>query len=463
MKRHRLVKLLIPIAVLMAVLGLVVSVPVSANSTGVSIEDADADPGQQVIVPIRIDGAADLAAVEVTLSYDSAVVGVDLVADGDMGGALTHGIDNAAGVTTMAWFTATGVTGDFVLANVTLSAVGSPCDTSDLDLEVTTATDSAGADITVTVEDGLFATTPCPVMGITVAIEDATADSGEQATVPITVTDAVDLAELELTVTHDSSVVIVASYVDGDMGGMLVPDVNNAAGVTTLTWTCSAGVTGDYLLADVTLEAVGSPCDTSALDLEVTTAADSTGAAIPATAEDGVFTIPCPPAGITVAIEDATADAGQQATVPITVTGAVDLADLELTVTHDSSVVIVASYVDGDMGGTLVPDVDNAAGVTTLTWTCSAGVTGDYLLADVTLEAVGSPCDTSALDLEVTMAADSTGAAIPATAEDGEFSITCDTAAIPGLSLWAGLGAMAMVLGLAAIRYRRAALQRMKV
>jgi len=54
-------------------------------------------------------------------SYDNSVVIAESVSDGDLG-SIMSGINNTAGVTKMSWFSATGMTGDFVFAYVTLNA-----------------------------------------------------------------------------------------------------------------------------------------------------------------------------------------------------------------------------------------------------------------------------------------------------------------------------------------------------
>jgi len=122
----------------------------------VSIPDAAVgNTSNTVTVPINITGVSELASATIWLHYNSSVVWVANVTNGDLGN-VTYSMDNATGLTKMAWFSATGNTGDFVFAYVTLKAVGSRGETSPLNLEVKVLTDTAGDDIACCVDDGVF-------------------------------------------------------------------------------------------------------------------------------------------------------------------------------------------------------------------------------------------------------------------------------------------------------------------
>jgi len=131
----------------------------AGKGTVVSIPDAGAIHGSNVTVPISIDDVSDLGAIEIWLSYNSSVVEVAAVANGTLG-SLTYAIFNDNGVTKMAWFSATGETGNFTFANVTLRAVGSGDDASALNLTVIDMVDSDANPISYGVDDGTFTVTP---------------------------------------------------------------------------------------------------------------------------------------------------------------------------------------------------------------------------------------------------------------------------------------------------------------
>jgi hypothetical protein len=123
----------------------------------VSIPDAAVgNTSVNTTVPINITGVSELASATIWLHYNSSVVWVTNVTAGNLGGTITYSMNNATGLTKMAWFSATGKTGDFVFAYVTLKAVGSRGETSPLNLDVQVLTDTAGDDIACCVDDGVF-------------------------------------------------------------------------------------------------------------------------------------------------------------------------------------------------------------------------------------------------------------------------------------------------------------------
>jgi len=162
---------------LLAVLALLIiaspmAVPayVSASpDTVVSIPDASANSSQSVTVAISITDVTLLGAVTIHLHFNPDVVHVTSVAEGNLGGTFLNTTDNVTGLTNMTWFTITGMNGTFIFANVTLLAVGSPGDTSPLNLEVITLADTSGAPLTHTEDDGIFTIpggpTPTPPTG----------------------------------------------------------------------------------------------------------------------------------------------------------------------------------------------------------------------------------------------------------------------------------------------------------
>jgi len=125
------------------------------TATLVSIADVGVSVNGTINATIQIKGVTDLAAADIWLSYNNSVVEVSNVTAGDLG-TITVAIDNPNGVTKMNRFSATGNTGDFILAYVTLQAVGSAGDTSPLDLDVKALVDADGDPITHATEDGVF-------------------------------------------------------------------------------------------------------------------------------------------------------------------------------------------------------------------------------------------------------------------------------------------------------------------
>jgi hypothetical protein len=155
---------------LLAVLALLIIVcPMAARAyvsaspgTEVSIPDASANSGHSVTVAISVTNVTLLGGATIFLHYTPGVVHVTSVAEGNLGGTFLSTIDNVTGITNMTWFSATGMNGNFTFANVTLYAVGSPGDTSPLNLEVITLANVTGAPIIHTTDNGTFTITGVP-------------------------------------------------------------------------------------------------------------------------------------------------------------------------------------------------------------------------------------------------------------------------------------------------------------
>jgi len=275
--------------------------PVAAQVT-VSIQNATADTGQTVTVPINITGVTNLATADIWLSYNKDVVVVDSVTAGDLG-AITVGIDNATGVTKMNWFSTTGVTGDKVFAYVTLKAVGSAGQNSALDLDVKELTDAVGSPITPTVTDGTFGIPTGPPA--VVSIQDASATPGQTTTVPVNIAGVTDLATADIWLLYNKDVVVVDSVTNGELGAITV-GIDNATGVTKMNWFSTTGVTGTKVFAYVTLKAVGSAGQQSALDLDVKELTDASANPITHEGDDGVFTVATPVALTTITVSPPT-------------------------------------------------------------------------------------------------------------------------------------------------------------
>jgi hypothetical protein len=168
--------------------------------------------------------------------------------------------------------------------------------------------------------------------GPIVSISDGNADTGATTTVTITADNVTDLANFDITVTYDSAVVKVTVA------------ENNAAFGSSMNNLDGASTGGDgVLLSTLTLEALGTAAQTSALTLTVNSLMDSSEGDITATVDNGVFTVSEVPSGPVVTISDGSADTGATTTVTVTADAVTDLANFDITVTYDPAVVKVTA------------------------------------------------------------------------------------------------------------------------
>jgi uncharacterized RmlC-like cupin family protein len=148
-----------PAVIVLLALVLLPMIPVQANGSGtvVSISDATVGPGAQITRPINITNITNVGAITIWLCYNPTIVTIPAggIADGNMGALAASSIDNITGEAKMTWFSATGETGDFVFAYVTLKA-GNISGSSLLDIQVKTLVDTDENQIAHTVNNGTF-------------------------------------------------------------------------------------------------------------------------------------------------------------------------------------------------------------------------------------------------------------------------------------------------------------------
>ena len=146
----------------------------------------------------------------------------------------------------------------------------------------------------------------------TVAIANASADPGVTTTTTFTAYEVQNLGNFGITVTYDPNVVNVTGIAGGP--GVGVFSWERIASGQVRFYTLNMGLTepipslsGDVLLATLTLQAVGSEGDTSPLTIEIGQLVDNEGDPISTTAVNGTFTVITPPEVTTILISPPTA------------------------------------------------------------------------------------------------------------------------------------------------------------
>ena len=126
------------------------------------------------------------------------------------------------------------------------------------------------------------------------SIGDVSAAHGDEVTIPIMIHDATGVAAVGLNLRYYPDVVNVTDAEQGDLTDYFGFDSSNAANgwVTINTYVMVRDLTGDLIVANVTLEAVGSPGDSSPLNLEIISLVDQYGNEPPGTINNGIFKIP---------------------------------------------------------------------------------------------------------------------------------------------------------------------------
>ncbi|RZN36780.1 MAG: hypothetical protein EF813_06375 [Methanosarcinales archaeon] len=129
-------------------------------------------------------------------------------------------------------------------------------------------------------------------------------------------------------------------------------------------------------------------------------------------------------AAVTVAIDDCTAATGGEVTVPIRIASIANYGAGTINITYDPGAVHITGISNSDDSTVTPPDIDNTAGIASVSAWNLAGVSGDIVFADVTLTAVGSEGGSSTLTLDLVKMVNTSMKPIEAGVSDGTFMIT---------------------------------------
>ena len=386
----------------------------TVGTSTVSISDGSADAGATTTVAITADAATDLANFVMTLTYDSTVVTVTAADNGGFGDM--NNLENAANGTVklLSFNTGSGQTGDgILLSTLTLEAVGTAGQTSALTLTLNELLDSAEAAIDMTPVNGVFS-----VAG---AVTDIAAPYTAGHDPAMDATDVQIDTNITIQVLDDGTGVNESAILMTVDGAVVTLDIAGTPADYTLTYNPPADFGYDQLV-NVTVSATDLNETPNVMAIDeysfTTKSAEST------------------PTTSTVSISDGSADAGATTTVAITADAATDLANFVMTLTYDSTVVTVTAADNGGFGD--MNNLENAANGTVklLSFNTGSGQTGDgILLSTLTLEAVGTAGQTSALTLTLNELLDSTEAAIDMTPVNGVFTVNTTNGTVPVLTV----------------------------
>ncbi|MEA1866073.1 MAG: cohesin domain-containing protein [Euryarchaeota archaeon] len=416
--------------------GLVVSaivlicMPIAAAATVVSIDCASALNGDTAQVSIKITDVANLCGVDILLSYNPDVVSVAEMEAGNLGSVTSSNDDT--GTAKMVWDATDGKTGDFVVMDMTLKAVGDPCDECTLNLEVNELYDCDLGDIEHSVQDGTFKVLPCngPSPASTmVSIEDAKAPEGGTVEVPIRVTGVTNMCGVDILLSYDTDVVSVAEMKAGNLESV-TSSKDDDNGTVKMVWDATDGKTGDFVVMYVTLKAEGTTGANCALDLNVNELYDCDLEDIEHSVRDGAFevgngTTTDETAEVYFSPQRSIAPFDETATVKICVDSKNNsFQSGQLNITYSSEYANVTDWAlnsdDFPMGlCTLTP------GGVWITVVASGQLTGEHTIGTLTIQRVEDACHTAQLVfVEPSLLCEDSGQEVEVAWNNGIF--TCD-------------------------------------
>jgi hypothetical protein len=129
----------------------------SAAAMVVSVENTNGGAGSKVMIPVKVGGATNLAAIGIVITYDPAVL---TFSSADLGEISTNGMIEAngtrSGIVKIGVVDTEGVNGDGPLVKMTFNVVGKDGATSPVNVQVTGAWKTDLVDIQTTSSGGTF-------------------------------------------------------------------------------------------------------------------------------------------------------------------------------------------------------------------------------------------------------------------------------------------------------------------
>jgi len=135
----------------------------------------------------------------------------------------------------------------------------------------------------------------CSGTGTSVYAESRTMQQGTTVKIPIMVCNANDLANMDLTVNYDTTVLKFKSAEKGGLNANSLFESNEASpGNVMISFASSNGASGSASIAILTFDVIGSNGSTSPIRITVKTASTSSGTTIPVSVSQGTFTTGTP-------------------------------------------------------------------------------------------------------------------------------------------------------------------------
>lgn len=135
----------------------------------------------------------------------------------------------------------------------------------------------------------------CSGTGTSVYAEDRTMQQGSTVKIPIMVCNANDLANMDLVVSYDTSVLKFRSAEKGGLNANSLFESNMASpGTVMISFASSTGNSGSASIALLSFDVIGSNGSISPIKITVKTASTSSGSSIPVTVSQGTFTTGTP-------------------------------------------------------------------------------------------------------------------------------------------------------------------------
>jgi len=388
--------------------------------------------GESFEASIDVDNLTDFNSGKFDLSFDSGVVSVTGVVDGNLDSETIpvdrwEFMDENTIRVILEIRGITGVSGSGYLAKISFEVVGEKGDKTMLNISEGMLVDKEAEDIPAEWIDGEVIVGPIPV---TVEVNaPGMVKAGETFDASIDVDSIIDFNTGKFDMSFDSTVVNVTDVADGRIDGTAVPVdrwefMNKDTIRIILDVSGISGVSGSGYLAKISFEVVGKGGDRSVLDISEGMLVDKEAEEITAQwIDDEIIVGPIP---VRVNAQGMV-KAGEIFNATIDVDNVMDFNSGKFDLSFDSSVVNVTAVVDGRIDGRTIQvewgflNKDKIRVI--IEFPGIAGISGSGYLAKVSFEVVGEGGDRSVLDISEGMLVDTEVEEIPAKWVDDEVIV----------------------------------------
>jgi hypothetical protein len=146
--------------IIISVIVLSLIIPALAQGLAVSFSDSSGSKGDTVKIPIHLEGASNVGAMDILLNYDKAILKAMSIEAGELGkNALMESNTSDNGEVRIVLADAQGINGKGSIAVISFEVIGDVGSTSKLSLDRILVSNLDLVDVIVTTNDGTFSVT----------------------------------------------------------------------------------------------------------------------------------------------------------------------------------------------------------------------------------------------------------------------------------------------------------------
>ena len=356
-----------------------------------TLADVSADQGDNVCLPLTVTNFTNITSMQFNVNYNASILGFTGTQsfNATLPGWGVASITNpSAGVLTVSWSNATGVTlaNNASLVQLCFDVTGNT--TSNVTIPAPrTIQNGDGNAVTSNVNTGTVTVSP-PLVGFTLILPDVTANQGDNVCLPVTVNDFNNILGIQFSVNYNASELTFTGSQNFNpaLVGFTSASVGNPTpGNLTFTWndpfaagvTLPNGATIFELCFDVTTNMSttvvlsGTPTPIEVID--------SNEMEVVFNSVSGTISPPTSgPLPITLTLADVSADQGDNVCLPLTVTNFTNITSMQFNVNYNASIL---SFTGAQNFNVMLPGWGAASitnpspGVLTVNWSNATGVT----------------------------------------------------------------------------------------